>query len=535
MKLSINLLKEEFDITNSLKDDSNLKIFDWESDKNIKLYAEDIKSDVSSWKTFINNGVGENIFSLKNANSSAILFVNVKQRIMVITFGFGHLKLKDNCCVKNFGLKVVLNSVKEDTIKSIDIRTNDENSLKKRIQNSKNSEISAFNIDTQIDILKEITGIPKSNVFAKQLTGKHSLIINCEIDNNQISKKCEEIYEAYENENYKKHFGWIDNIQYIEDKDEIKKLNEVLFEDIKNCLANKVESNLLYLSFPDMVDYGNFGMIKFAGFRSREKFETLDIQDYIGELKRLDFEIFSMDDIKKHKVCEIGDDDNCIHEWNLFDCIVYEVSKEANRYILCDGQWYKINTNFVEEIQKYIQENINQISILPQAYKDENETKYNSRLEQENKTNLVCMDKKLFKGSKWNSAIEACDFFSSNLQFIHIKNETSSSKLSHLFNQGLVSAEAFLREQEFRETFIDSVKKINKEIAKPLLKFKKKFERDKFEIVYGILTKHNQNKQDQLPFFSQVSLVNISKKLADIGYKVSINYINKSLEQKDLK
>jgi uncharacterized protein (TIGR04141 family) len=48
------------------------------------------------------------------------------------------------------------------------------------------------------------------------------------------------------------------------------------------------------------------------------------------------------------------------------------------------------------------------------------------------------------------ASLEPCDFLSTSRQFIHLKDGHSSDPISHLWNQGVVSAEAFVRDEKFR-------------------------------------------------------------------------------------
>jgi len=53
--------------------------------------------------------------------------------------------------------------------------------------------------------------------------------------------------------------------------------------------------------------------------------------------------------------------------------------------------------------------------------------------------------------------VEFCDLFGLNKEIVHIKRYTGSSELSHLFQQGVVSAELFLHEPEFRKLVNDKL------------------------------------------------------------------------------
>jgi uncharacterized protein (TIGR04141 family) len=54
---------------------------------------------------------------------------------------------------------------------------------------------------------------------------------------------------------------------------------------------------------------------------------------------------------------------------------------------------------------------------------------------------LLDADPVIYGGGR--SAIEICDLLSTDRVFVHVKAKTKSSTLSHLFAQGLNSAQAF--------------------------------------------------------------------------------------------
>ena len=62
--------------------------------------------------------------------------------------------------------------------------------------------------------------------------------------------------------------------------------------------------------------------------------------------------------------------------------------------------------------------------------------------------------------------MEPCDFLSTHKQFIHLKDGHSSAPISHLWNQGVVAAEAFVRDEKFRVDLRKAVKKRQRQAKK---------------------------------------------------------------------
>lgn len=221
-------------------------------------------------------------------------------------------------------------------------------------------------------------------------------------------------------------------------------------------------------------------------------------------------------------------EDISVNKWSVYECFVYEVEHNTNKYVLSDGQWYSIDSSLVSEVENYVS-NIPMGIVLPDAKKTDNEQKYNANLKASHSESLICFDTKMIQLPGWGSSIEPCDFFSKNLEFIHIKNDAASSKLSHLFNQGLASAEAYLREKEFRKKFKNKARNMNSNISNLLPDARPKPKRDEFTVVYAVMRKPYKDGSYGLPFFSKVTLRNSAKRLEDLGYKVNFSWIKKEL------
>ena len=108
-----------------------------------------------------------------NASNSAVLFIKSSSRIFALTFGHGRHLLKQESFERNFGLKVALNTVNPQKLRSIDLRTFEELPLYTRQQASAASSMSAFDIDIDSDLLSAMTGQPIQNDFGLRID-KHN-------------------------------------------------------------------------------------------------------------------------------------------------------------------------------------------------------------------------------------------------------------------------------------------------------------------------------------------------------------------------
>lgn len=82
--------------------------------------------------------------------------------------------------------------------------------------------------------------------------------------------------------------------------------------------------------------------------------------------------------------------------------------------------------------------------------KGETEGLYNIRLVEDNPSSRILMDKKTVYHGGYGSQVELCDVLVVDGSFIHVKHYGGSSSLSHLFAQGLVSAQLIKSDDAFR-------------------------------------------------------------------------------------
>lgn len=103
-----------------------------------------------------------------------------------------------------------------------------------------------------------------------------------------------------------------------------------------------------------------------------------------------------------------------------------------------------------------------------------------------------------------------------------MKRYRGSATLSHLFSQGLVSAELFCSVREFREAvneFLPEGYRLPDVARRP--------NSEEFEVVFAIISKSRNPLK--LPFFSRVNLKNAVQRLRAFGYRASVAKIQAAI------
>ena len=485
-----------------------------------KIYCGVTSEQQPAWVGFLNQGAKKNLpHNLVNSSNKAILLFENSNRVFAITFGYGRYLLDDEFIERNFGLKVVLNSVNPDKLKSIDLSNLDDLTLQTRKQTSKGSSKEAFGLDIISDLMKAVTGTPSDRLLGGTLNGRDQVNLSPKIVFRDLKKIIKKISDYYDSDNYKTDFEWIDNVRIEKDLSKINKLNSLLVKEIQKEVTDKI-----YLSVPEILDWEKIP--KFSYTEKGNKFDELDIRDYFEKVG--DTDVLDLAKLKNHKVfVHSGNDDEGIPKWSIYNCMNFEKKLGNELFCLAMGSWYKIKDSFVNETYEYVRQIPISNIVFVEHKAGESEGQYNKKLADSNKKKYTLMDAKNVYCELAKSSIEPCDVFTNDKQFIHVKKKYSSATLSHLFAQGRISAEAFLSDREFRKGIRRNIKK-EKRLNQNLIPLTTKIESQDYEIIYAVIDKSNKDVVSIFPFFSLLNLKQSYHSLSLMGFKVSIAKIKSS-------
>lgn len=501
----------------------------WMGIDDAEVFVGQIYSNPPSWKTFISEGFGEVPENIFTGGAGAVIFMPVGTRIAAVCFGHIHIALDDDAFERQFGLRVTLNTVPRGSLRTLDLATPDAVTFQKRVQASKDSDIQAFGVDMLRDLARVAGGTPRSSAFAKFVAGKDSLSIVCDVEVNTLQEKCLEIVAAYDLKAYLEEFAWVDNMRVVVERDVIEALDSKLFEAIGE-LRNGNASDL-HMAPPEIVNYTEGGELHYNGFGSHgTNFYSLSIEDYVCELERCGFDGDVSAIKEKHRVKSKGEgDENFSDKWRVYDCFVFETSLgesgSEEYYVLFAGNWYRIQKKFKEQVERFF-DAIPKVSVIGKtACLNEQELIEDVAAKRKD---LLMLDRTKInpQGVKYAN-LEPCDFLSEERQFIHLKDGHSSGPISHLWSQGVVSAEAFISDADFRKKLRSKVRSLRRGFETILPKSTERVARDTYQVVYGIMRKPYVDGRLDLPFFSKVSLQAAAERIQQFGIPVAIELIEK--------
>lgn len=517
---SIYLLKDTFNAGNALKDDTKLEagVEATGLPEGATLHVLDNQPYSPWWAGYF--GIQK---PLSQASKGAIIFMQASGRSFALCFGHVSHNLKDESYEYDFGLRVTLNCVDPDKLRSTDI-LEPSGAKRQRTQLPTAGDLTFFDVDSDSTILKSLTGKVKNahkDVF-KNATGSSNIRISSAVDAAGLIDLCEKLLALYQEETFKTAFPDIHNISPVRDPSVITQLNGKLIG------AFQAKDEALALTVPDLVDFGDGLWGSFAGARAGKVYDDIFLEryyEYLGEAG-IDINTVDVDTLKRHELLLTNDDGRIIRDrHSIFKSLVFDTTLHGggHSYHLCEGNWYLVDSDYVTRLKTFL-DPLCKGTTLPD-FNHADEGAYNIAASAA-APGRVCLDKKNISPAG-QKQVEPCDIYEvvDDRAVLHcVKISTLSAQLSHLFNQGMNSVKLMRSEPlalaNMQVLVGNGLPDAEKQaLVAPL-------SNDKFRVVFGIVThKDKAKKSDNLPLFSRISLMRCMKDFKERGIAAEYCFI----------
>ncbi|KAB1663248.1 DUF6119 family protein [Pseudoclavibacter sp. CFCC 13611] len=459
---------------------------------------------------------------VKSASASGLLVLKASERYFALSFGFGRNFLAPSKIERRFGLKVALNRIDAQQIRSLDTKTFEDMVVSKTTQTSKNSELSNFGVDVVRDLLRAVTGKQSDESLGRTLTGSDALILTTKRPVKELPIVLGELFVAYEDDAYKARFGWIDHLAEVK----VPALNSALDAQLLAQLQTG-DTTRTHLAMPE-----NFGWDEISGFKiggaGRRKFDDLDLDEYLQALGD-GMNLLTVDQLKSRRVqvgwIKSGTFDT---RWSVYNALVSEQDFEGQLFALIEGRWFEVAATLVHEVDTYLESLPEAETALPTAWNNEHEGAYNARVAEQLK-DVLLLDKHLVRAEGATSSIEFCDLLAQNGELIHVKRKSRSATLSHLFAQGNISANTLIGDGSFRDSVRLQLEQIAGEEASRWLDLipgsASRPDRARYTVHFAVLTNSKGEGADWLPFFSKLNLMQTARQIESLGPTVCISKV----------
>lgn len=518
---SIYLLKEGFNSTNALRGDHVLDddVVAQGLPENSSLFILDSDPRPPWWKNYFR--IEKNLWQV---TKGALLFMQTEGRCFALSFGHVAHYLLDSSYEYDFGLRVTLNSLDPNKLKSTD--TLDPGASKRqRTQLPIESELTLFDFDRDSTILRSLTGKVRNehkDLF-RHATGASNLRISTDIASDALPELCVRLLALYQSETYKAAFPEIQNIAPVRDPAQIEMLNVRLLD------AFRARNPDLNITVPEIINYSDNLYVTFSGAGRGLIYDDVYIGRYFDYLDdhTVDPVVMDVEDLRQHALVLTDEDGNSRDRYSIYKSLVFDTTlenAERDTFHLCEGNWYRIENAYIDRLSTYL-DPVFTASDVP-AYAHASEGEYNAAVADDDRT-FVCLDTQNISPAG-QSAVEPCDLLTVRdglTVFYHIKVSTLSAQLSHLFNQGVNAIELLRLEPQALDKLEALVHEFmtdgDPEALIALVRSRK------YRVVFGIVTRKDAaGKSANLPLFSRISLVRAMKALKIMDVPGNVIFIS---------
>jgi len=484
------------------------------------LFLGQQKKHTPEWVEMVQPYISTSLSGVLSASRSAVLVANHGGRSFAFVFGHGRSLLKATAWERGFGLKVTLNRVDPDALRSIDSKTYEDLVVSTRKQTSKTSSLGSFDLDVGRALVRGVAGNAASNQVFSRFAGSDALRVTTALSFADLPQLLTEIQAAYSATNYRTNFAWIDNIREA-DPTKVPALDRKLVQ------ALQAGGDSAYLAPAEVIDWEEIEAFNYTNGRQADATEDLSLGTYLDIVTRRNLAI-SVDSLNSHEVrVRYVNDVEFRKAWSIYDCLVWETQYQSKRYTLFDGRWFQVSRDYAAKVDNFVSRISAPSSPIafPNANPNESEGDYNDRVAGGNAALFAMLDRQTFRPSGAATPIEFCDLMTNGRKIIHVKKRSSSATLSHLFSQGSVSADLFLNDSPLRTSVRRKLGQLGKPSHAALITQARPTAGD-YQIVYAVIASPTRGTfPPRLPFFSAVNLMHHGSRIEGLGFQLALQYI----------
>lgn len=502
-----------------------------EGDSHFDAYYLVSETKTPNWIKILRNTF--KIPNFERSSPASVIVFEEKGRIFAATFGFGAKLLNEYKIEGDYGLKVAINAVSDDALKSVQ-KSNVAYAIQQFAQSAFKSRFGSFGGQNKFEILKRISG-SANEAELDTIVGSAGLSVTTTLQFSEIRKVASKSLDSYNSTKYKNTaFSVIDEFKPVLSKTEREKLDVMLIENILS------EHNTFELCLPQ-INVDDNGYVKVSGTGLRDEFPDISLYLYKESLGD-NLSDLTIDDLHQDRIRLYNDEHQPLGNWSVYKCLIGGIEDtDGTRYVLNEGSWYipakgvigpvesyfdqrkaefdpNLGTFNVEEWKKEIGKK-GKIKHIP-VY--EREEIYNNRIS--STTSYVCFDQEWHRSDDGTfSKLEMCDLYDADkLRMLHVKRTSRRpSMLSYLFEQGQRAALLWQRD-DVRSQFIERVRaEAGEEFALKL----STADPGAITIEFVIADYENADGNYTIPFLAKLSFESKSRDVELRGFQTRVRFI----------
>ena len=278
----------------------------------------------------------------------AIVVFKMEGRFFAITFSYGHVFLDEAKTEAEFGLKVAINKLSDDKLRSVE-HSNIGDAIRGFSQAAGQRDLKSFGFDEALDLIRKVSGYARDDDFADVVTGARALRFSKKMELDEVPDTAVEALRLFGLKTYKDTaFKIIDFLAPV--------LDVQLIDDLDAELVRALSGNSdeFEIAIPAILPtgVGSFGFVN-AGIRGG--YPDLSVQLYRDGLGN-DLAALDIDQLKKHKIAVFSEAGEKVDQWSVHRALVGSLVLSDGRYALNEGAWYRLDWTYKDAAdQKFAQ------------------------------------------------------------------------------------------------------------------------------------------------------------------------------------
>jgi uncharacterized protein (TIGR04141 family) len=369
-------------------------------------------------------------FNLFTESPAGMMFVRRGGRAFVITFGHAWQQLKLEWLELDFGRRVALNAVPPDKL----LEVNTEQVFAKwhlaRERAPKATSVREFALEHDRDLVAALEGIPSEPVLGGTVRGSISLRLSIEFPT--VANALDRAAALFVSDDYKRKWPEIDNVVPVSDISVVNDLDALLDADLRSGVARRHAVMFSpYFRHGDALAAESYVFGRLHTGQARSPYLLYGSWEmFLSKSNRAP----SVESAKWTPVHLFDEAGESFERRTVYECLGYELSKDARQCFLSSGIWYEAADDFVVTVNRSINSLKGSSVELPQWDGALSEGEYNK---------LCCTNKDFLHFDARNihfgggqSKFEFCDFMHLKQKTLFFaKIPTRSSDCSHLVEQ----------------------------------------------------------------------------------------------------
>ncbi|OZM79931.1 DUF6119 family protein [Pseudonocardia sp. MH-G8] len=454
-------------------------------------------------------------------SAGGVLLIAAHGRLWAATFGTGFHAIDQAECEPSFGLRVAANKIDPRRVTLAETR-----GLEKGARNAVSmlplaGEIYGLRVASNEEWIRRFGGRILDSNFAISAAGADSLHLGLDdFSLRDLPAKLGDILAAYESEDYKKDFPFLDYFRQLPRKHH-------LIPELDSAVDDLLRQRDLTI-----------------GFASPDTINTIHPDEYSLKYGRTEVSVgeltaetvyWALDELKVTEnprdrviVMPRGGDASGEERYTLGRYIVANVKlvvdERPTEFALTAGTWFRIDQAYAELVNRFMTtiDDITDTLQLP-AWDDEwlkanikdgryPEDRYNKFVSDDR--NFKLLDYQFYRGEIGSGQqVEICDLLTSAKELICVKRLDSGKSMAHLFAQGALSA-SMMRDPAYQERVLEDLQAAGGENAFG--------EARDWTFVFAVATSRTGSLHELLSFFAKASLYNNADLIKGRGFNVAL-------------